>query len=105
MEEQMDNAELTIDQFAEQLMLSRTIFYRKLKSIVGLTPVDFIREIRIKRAVQLIDSDEYNFSQVAYMNGVQRSEVFQQMLQESDRNYAIRIQREEKVKNSSFSTG
>ena len=67
MEEQMDNAELTIDEFAEQLMLSRTIFYRKLKSIVGLTPVDFIREIRIKRAVQLIDSDEYNFSQVAYM--------------------------------------
>lgn len=53
MEEQMDNAELTIDEFAEQLMLSRTIFYRKLKSIVGLTPVDFIREIRIKRAVQL----------------------------------------------------
>ena len=36
MEEQMDNAELTIDEFAEQLMLSRTIFYRKLKSIVGL---------------------------------------------------------------------
>lgn len=69
MEEQMDNAELTIDEFAEQLMLSRTIFYRKLKSIVGLTPVDFIREIRIKRAVQLIDSDEYNFSQVAYMTG------------------------------------
>lgn len=31
MEEQMDNAELTIDQFAEQLMLSRTIFYRKFK--------------------------------------------------------------------------
>ena len=31
MEEQMDNAELTIDEFAEQLMLSRTIFYRKYK--------------------------------------------------------------------------
>lgn len=76
MEEQMDNAELTIDQFAEQLMLSRTIFYRKLKSIVGLTPVDFIREIRIKRAVQLIDSDEYNFSQVAYMTGFNDPKYF-----------------------------
>ena len=76
MEEQMDNAELTIDEFAEQLMLSRTIFYRKLKSIVGLTPVDFIREIRIKRAVQLIDSDEYNFSQVAYMTGFNNPKYF-----------------------------
>ena len=57
-------------------MLSRTIFYRKLKSIVGLTPVDFIREIRIKRAVQLIDSDEYNFSQVAYMTGFNDPKYF-----------------------------
>ena len=76
MEEQMDNAELTIDEFAERLMLSRTIFYRKLKSIIGLTPVDFIREIRIKRAVQLIDSGEYNFSQVAYMTGFNDPKYF-----------------------------
>lgn len=76
MEEQMDNAELTIDAFAERLMLSRTIFYRKLKSIIGLTPVDFIREIRIKRAVQLIDSGEYNFSQVAYMTGFNDPKYF-----------------------------
>ncbi len=76
MEEQMDNTELTIDEFAEKLMLSRTIFYRKLKSIIGLTPVDFIREIRIKRAVQLIDSGEYNFSQVAYMTGFNDPKYF-----------------------------
>lgn len=75
-EEQMDNADLTIDEFAEHLMLSRTIFYRKLKSIVGLTPVDFIREVRIKRATQLIDSGEYNFSQVAYMTGFNDPKYF-----------------------------
>ena len=76
METQMDNSELTIDAFAEHLMLSRTIFYRKLKSIIGLTPVDFIREIRIKRAVQLIDSGEYNFSQIAYMTGFSDPKYF-----------------------------
>ena len=63
-EEQMDNAELTIDEFAEHLMLSRTIFYRKLKSIIGLTPVDFIREVRIKRAAQLIDRSEEHTSEL-----------------------------------------
>ena len=57
-------------------MLSRTIFYRKLKSIIGLTPVDFIREVRIKRAAQLIDSGEYNFSQVAYMTGFNDPKYF-----------------------------
>ena len=76
MEQQMDNTELTVDAFAEHLMLSRTIFYRKLKSITGLTPVDFIREIRIKRAVQLINSGEYNFSQIAYMTGFSDPKYF-----------------------------
>ena len=74
-EEQMDNAELTIDEFAEHLMLSRTIFYRKLKSIIGLTPVDFIREVRIKRAAQLIDSGEYklvdNYRENSYKIGIE----------------------------------
>lgn len=76
MEEQMDNAELTIDDFANKLLLSRTVFYRKLKSIVGLTPVDFIRDIRIKRAVQLIDSGEFNISQIAYMTGFNDPKYF-----------------------------
>lgn len=76
MEEQMDNSELTIDDFANRLLLSRTVFYRKLKSIVGLTPVDFIRDIRIKRAVQLIDSGNFNISQVAYMTGFNDPKYF-----------------------------
>lgn len=76
MEGQMDNSELTIDEIAENLMLSRTVFYRKLRSIVGLSPVDFIREIRIKRAVQLIETEEFNFSQVAYMTGFNDPKYF-----------------------------
>ena len=76
MEEQMDNTDITIDDFANKLMLSRTVFYRKLKSIVGLTPVDFVCEMRIKRAAQLIDSGEYNFSQVAYMTGFNDPKYF-----------------------------
>lgn len=76
MEEQMDNSELTIDEIAENLLLSRTVFYKKLRSIVGLSPVDFIREIRIKRAAQLIETEEFNFSQVAYMTGFNDPKYF-----------------------------
>lgn len=75
MERHID-VEFTIDEFADYLMVSRTVFYRKLKSIIGLTPIDFIREIRIKRAIQLIDSGEYNFSQVAYMTGFNDPKYF-----------------------------
>lgn len=75
-EKEMDNSELTIEEYAQKLGLGRTAFYQKLKSIIGLTPVDFIREMRIKRAVQLIDSGEYNFSQVAYMTGFNDPKYF-----------------------------
>lgn len=76
MEEQMGNDELTVEDFAEKLCLSRTIFYRKLRSIVGLAPIDFIRDMRIKRAGQLIESGEFNFSQIAYMVGFNDPKYF-----------------------------
>lgn len=76
MEKQMDNSEFTIDEFAQELVMGRTVFYQKLKAIIGLSPVDFIREMRIKRAKQLIDSGEYNISTIAYMTGFNDPKYF-----------------------------
>jgi DNA-binding response OmpR family regulator len=75
-EDNIDKTEMTIDDFANALMVSRTVFYRKLKTIVGLSPVDFVCEIRVKRAAQLIDSGEFTFSQVAYMCGFNDPKYF-----------------------------
>ena len=54
MEEQMENSELTVDEFAQLLNFGRSVFYQKLKSIIGLSPVDFIREIRIKLPYKIL---------------------------------------------------
>lgn len=75
-EQHIDKADLTIDDFANALLMSRTVFYRKLKSIVGLTPVDFVREVRVKKALLLIDTGQYTFSQVAYMTGFNDPKYF-----------------------------
>jgi len=75
-ENNIDKSDMTIDDFANALMVSRTVFYRKLKTIVGLSPVDFVREIRVKRAAQFIDSGEYTFSQIAYMCGFNDPKYF-----------------------------
>ena len=76
MEKQMDNSEWTIDEFAQELGMGRTVFYQKLKSIIGLSPIDFVREMRIKRAMQLIESGEYNVSSIAYMTGFNDPKYF-----------------------------
>ncbi len=69
LEENIGNTELAIDDIADELNMSRSIFYRKLKTIVGMAPVDFIRQIRIKRAVQLLKAGEDSLAQIAYQVG------------------------------------
>ena len=83
LEENMSNQELEIENLAEHLFMSRTVFYRKLKSITGLTPVEFVREIRLKRAVQLMDSDDYTISQVAYMTGFRAPKYFSKVFKKA----------------------
>ena len=75
-EKQLDNSEFTIEEFAKQLGMGRTLFYQKLKSLVGLSPVDFVREIRLKRAMQLLTEGQYNVSTVAYMSGFNDPKYF-----------------------------
>ena len=52
------------------------VFFNKLKSLTGLSPVEFIREVRIKRAAQLLEVGSYNITEVTYMVGMNDSRYF-----------------------------
>ena len=69
-EENIEDPELSIDNIALYIGLSRSTMFKKMKSLTGIPPVDFIKEIRIQRAAQLIETGEFNVSQVAYMIGM-----------------------------------
>lgn len=69
MEQNIDNADLTVDELVSKIGIGRSVFFKKLKSLTGLAPIEFIREVRVKRAAQLIESGEYTISQVTYMVG------------------------------------
>jgi len=75
-ERNMSNVDLAVEDFADALNMSRTSFYRKVKAVIGLSPVDFIRQIRIKRAVQLINAGEESLSQIAYKVGFSDPKYF-----------------------------
>ena len=76
MERQMDNNTLTVDELVEEMGMGRTVFFNKLKSLTGLSPVEFIREMRIKRAAQLLEDRRYNITEVTYMVGMNDSRYF-----------------------------
>ena len=59
-----------------------TVFYRKVKSILGVTPIDLVKDMRVKRAIQLLDSGNYNISQVAYMSGFSSPQYFSRVFKE-----------------------
>ena len=60
---------LKIDDMADAVGLGRSVFYGKIKSLVGVSPSDFLRQIRMERALQLIVKSKYTFSEIAYACG------------------------------------
>ncbi len=76
MDKQMENNTLTVDELVDDMGMGRTVFFNKLKSLTGLSPVEFIREMRIKRAAQLLEDKRYNITEVTYMVGMNDSRYF-----------------------------
>ena len=75
-EENIDNPEYSIEDLSKDLGLSKTHLNRKLQSIVDLTPLQFIRSIRLKRAAQLLTNSQYNINEISYMVGLNTLKYF-----------------------------
>lgn len=76
MEKNMDNGDLVVDDLVGELAVSRSVFFKKLKTLTGLAPIEFIKEMRIKRAAQLIETGEFNMTQISYMVGINDPRYF-----------------------------
>lgn len=76
MERNMDNSDLIVEDMVNEMNLGRTVFFNKLKGLTGLSPVEFIREVRIKRAAQLLETGTYNITEITYMVGMNDSRYF-----------------------------
>lgn len=76
MEKNMGNGDLVVDDFVQEMAVSRSVFFKKLKALTGLAPIEFIKEMRIKRAAQLIKQGDYTMTQIAYMVGINDPRYF-----------------------------
>lgn len=68
-DEHLSDAEIGIVEMAEAAAISRSGLNRKMKKIVGLTPAEFLRETRIKRAQQFLLGTSKGVSEIAYICG------------------------------------
>lgn len=66
---EMENPELSVDGIAAQLGLGRSQFYRKIKALTNYSPVELVRELRLKRSRDLLISTDRSISEIGYMVG------------------------------------
>jgi signal transduction histidine kinase/ligand-binding sensor domain-containing protein/DNA-binding response OmpR family regulator len=72
---------LSVGVVAEALCLTQSVLYRRLKSITGQTVVEFIRDVRMKRAAQLLAQPGLRISEVAFEVGVENVKYFRKTFQ------------------------
>jgi YesN/AraC family two-component response regulator len=63
------NSNITVENLASHLLMSRTNVYRKIKALTGQTATEFIRFTRLKMAVKLLEEGKCNISEIAFKVG------------------------------------
>lgn len=72
----ISDADLSVEDIGQQMCLSRVQLYRKVKALTGKTPVEIIREERLKRARILLQDSSLTISEVAYRVGFSAPSYF-----------------------------
>ncbi|WP_298537501.1 hybrid sensor histidine kinase/response regulator transcription factor [uncultured Algibacter sp.] len=75
-EKHMMNTDFNVEMLVKEMGLSRSNLYLKFKEITGLSSSEFIRNIRLKRAVQLFQKSDYSVKEIMYMTGFNTASYF-----------------------------
>ena len=72
----LEKSDLTIEELADAMNMGRSNFYRKLKGMLGISPNEYLRLERLKRAAQLLKEGECGIVEIAYMVGFSSPSYF-----------------------------
>ncbi len=75
-EEHMTNPDFNVENMAQEIGVSRSKLYLKLKALTGQSSSEFIRTVRLKRAVQLLESSDLTVKEIMYMTGFNTASYF-----------------------------
>ena len=75
-QENLSSSTFDVVQLADALAMSKSSLYRKTKAIIGLSPVEFIRNVRLKQGVKMLKNKSISVSEVAYICGFSNPKYF-----------------------------
>ena len=97
MEKHMSNTNLKIEDMGDEVGLSRVQLYRKVKALTGMTPVEILRETRLKRAMQLLKTTDKTVSEIANEVGFATPGYFSSCFKKQYDKYPTDVREEMKV--------
>lgn len=75
-EENIGNEQFDVLFFCEELGVSRTVLFKKVKAWTDFTPNEFVQHIRLKKGAQLLEQGKMNISQISYKLGFSNPKYF-----------------------------
>lgn len=75
-ENNLSNPDLNVDFVCRAVDMNQKSLYRLLKKYVGVSPVDYIRQMRLRKAAMLLEQKKFSVSEVMYMVGFSSSSYF-----------------------------
>jgi signal transduction histidine kinase/ligand-binding sensor domain-containing protein/DNA-binding response OmpR family regulator len=78
-ENHIDQPEFKIDLLSRELAMSHSVIYKKLKALTGMSLVEFVRDIRLKRAAQLLEQNKLTVAEICYQVGFTDRRYFSQV--------------------------
>jgi AraC-like DNA-binding protein len=81
-EDRLSDPDLSVEQLASAVAVSRSTLYRRLKEHVDQTPSQFLRQVRIEHGARLLREGEGTVSEVAYAVGFESLSYFSRQFRE-----------------------
>ena len=82
-ERHLANYDFNVEQFCREMLLSHSQLHRKLDALTGLSAVQFIRSIRLRRAKELLEDPERSITAVAFDSGFQDPGYFSRVFKQA----------------------
>ena len=80
-EEHISDSELNVNALCEWTGTNNKQMYRKMKQLTGMTPVEYIKSIRMKKAAMLLKQQKFTVAEVMYMVGFSNHSYFSKCFQ------------------------
>ncbi len=75
----IEDETFNVERMATELAMSRSSLLRKIKTLFNMSPIDFIRIIRLKKAAEMIQEGKYRVGEICYMVGFNSHSYFSKL--------------------------